>query len=611
MQIPLALLELEMSRAMIVGLTVVLLLVGFTLLRMLAKRWIIVKPDEIAVFAGRKYKYTYPDAHGNAVEGVRGFRVVQGGSGFQWPILEKVTFCSIAGFQVPIAEEAIPNKDNVPINIRGVATCRISTAPEDLNNALSNFLGKTEDERDSFIAEILKGHIRAVIGQLDINELLRERQAFNSRVTNECSGDLKRIGISLDNLVIQEVRDAEGYIDALGKQAVALAKRDAEIATALAMRDTEIQKSNAVREASETKAKNDAKIAEANRNKDLQVAQFKTDTEKARASAESSYAIANADQQKQVKVREAERDAAAAEANTAVQEKEAMRKQRELEASVIVAAEADRRAAVIRAEADQRVAQIHAEETVLKADGDRRATITSAEAEAQKIRQIADAQASATRAVGLAKADADRAELEARAAGERAQLEAVAAGERASLLAKAEGERLLLLAKAEGVEKMNKALDQMTESARLIIVLEKISPVIMAAGDAGAKITKEIFTPIGEGLSRIDSIQITDFGGGQTAQTGITGLATAAPTIAAQTLAKAKMLGLDISGLLKKVGLDFDPSKLLSANASPSGLEKLANDLIARARSAGVSDEIINGVLKEIDQKLTPPTDKA
>lgn len=600
---------------------IILAICAAILVRYVARRWIIVKPDEIAVFSGRSYRYTYAGEDGQPVAAKRGFRVIQGGSAFLWPVVEKVNFVSVAGFQVPIEETAIPNKDNVPINIRGVATCRLSTVSEDLANALGNFMGKSPEERNNFISEILKGHIRAVIGQLDINELLRERQAFNTRVINECVSDFRRIGIILDNLVIQDVRDGEGYIDALGKQAVAAAKRDAEIATAQAMRDTEIQKSNATREASEIKARNDASVAKAERDRDLQKAQFKTETEKARAAAESSFAIANAQQQQEVKVREASRDAASAEANTAVQEKEAQRKKKELEASKIVEAEAERLAAIIRAESAKKVAEIHAEETVLKADGERRATITEAEAEAQKRRAIAEAEATATKQVGLARADANRAELEAKAAGERAQLEAQAEGKKQSLLAEAEGQRqsalaqaegrrMFLLAEAEGAQKMNEALAQMSESARLIIVLEKISPVITAAGDAGSKVVREVFQPIGQGLAQIEHINITDFGGGQAARQGLEGLATAVPSIAARVLAQAQLLGVDLRPLLRKLGIEADPVQLLGAKDS-GGLEEVARTLVAKARRAGHTEEAIGRILQTIEAQLpgsaTPP----
>src|SRR2546422_792873 len=96
--------------------------------------------------------------------------------------------------------------------VKVVATCKISPAPEDWPNAAMAFLGKTAEDIKGFVNNILIGHLRSIIGKLDIDEILRQRDTFNRRVIEESTEELKRLGIQVITLVIQEVSDAHGYI---------------------------------------------------------------------------------------------------------------------------------------------------------------------------------------------------------------------------------------------------------------------------------------------------------------------------------------------------------------------------------------------------------------
>ncbi|MDO8482651.1 MAG: flotillin family protein, partial [bacterium] len=233
-------------------------------IKVIASRYVKVGPDEIAVFSGRKYAYKATDGS----VGLRGFLIILGGGRILLPIVEKVEIINTAAFQVDVAETKVPNKENVGVNVKGVATCRLSLAEEDLPNAVGNFLNKTVAERTTFIANILKGHVRSITGNLTIDQLLRERQKLNEQVVSESAPECKRVGIQIINLVIQDVRDEHGFIEALGKQQIAQTKRNADIAVAEAERDTAVKTSTAKREASEAEAQNATKTAEAQKLRD-------------------------------------------------------------------------------------------------------------------------------------------------------------------------------------------------------------------------------------------------------------------------------------------------------------------------------------------------------
>jgi flotillin len=525
-----------------VPIMIVLIPIAFLLvIRFLASRYKKIPPNMVGIFYGRKYKYVDP-ADGKPKS--RGFRIVAGGGSLLWPIVEHMQLMSTSAFQPGIEENDIPNRDNVKINVKGVATCKISSAPEDLHNAAMSFLGKTDADIGNFVRNILIGHLRSIIGKLDIDEILRQRDTFNRRVIEESTEELKRLGIQVITLVIQEVSDAHGYIDALGQKTVAEAKRDAAIKVAEATRDQEIRvaqamaetqkkTSDAQKEAAVVVAGNAVSIAEAERDRDVKRAQFKVVADSETAKANQALAIATADQEKTLKVKQAERDAAEREAQILVQTKEGARKQQELNATVVQVAEADRKRSVIQAEAAKSVAVLQAEAqseaTIRRAEGEKQANALQGEGEASKL----------------------RATLTAKAEGE-------AAIKKQALLAEAEGMAAMkgkvLLAEAEGTARLAESLAKMTEAAKLIMILDRLPKLIELAGEAGEKVARATFSGVAAPLGNIDSIHIVDMGGNGK---GLDQMASIVPNTVFKTLATLKASGIDLSDLAKKAGIDI------------------------------------------------------
>lgn len=520
---------------------IVMIAVAFIIVvRVMASRYKKIPPNMVGIFYGRKYKYADP-TDGKVKQ--RGFRIVAGGGSLLLPIVEHLQMMSTAAFQFSIKEDDIPNRDNVKINVQGVATCKISTAPEDLHNAAMAFLGKEAQEIGEFVQNILTGHLRSIIGKLDIDEILRQRDTFNRRVIEESTEELRRLGVQVITLVIQEVNDAHGYIDALGQKTVAEAKRDAAIKVAEATRDQDIRvaqamaetqkkTSDAQKEAAVVVANNAVSVAEAERDRDVKRAQFKVVADSETAKANQALAIATADQEKTLKVKQAERDAAEREAQILVQTKEAARKQQELNATVVQVAEADRKRSVIQAEAAKSVAVLQAEAqseaAIRRAEGDKQANALQGEGEASKL----------------------RATLTAKAEGE-------AAIKKQALLAEAEGQAAMkgkvLLAEAEGTARLADALAKMTEAAKLIMILDRLPKLIELGGEAGEKIARATFSGVAAPLGNIDSIHIVDMGGnGQ----GLDQMASLVPNTVIKTLATLKASGIDFSEIAKKLGID-------------------------------------------------------
>jgi flotillin len=507
----------------------------------MASRYKKIPPNQVGIFYGRKYKFLTPDGKLEC----RGFRVVAGGGALLWPIIEHFQPMSTAVSQVEIDEHDIPNKDNVKISARGVATYKIETTEESLHNAAAAFLGKSDDELARIVRNILQGHLRSIIGKLNINEILRDRDAFNKNVVLESTEELHRLGIQIITLVIQDVTDEYGYIDALGKQSVAEAIRDANIKTSQAEAETKKKVSDANREADIQVAGNAVQVAQAERDRDVKKAQFRTIADTERAKAEQAFGIALAEQEKTLKVRQAERDAAEKEAQIEVQMKEAARKEQELAATVVKIAEANRTKQVIEAQAAKQVAVTNAEAAseaaIRRAEGERQARVYEGEGEASK-----------TKAVMLAQAEGE------------------AAKTKQALLAQAEGEAakkgMVLKAEAEGTKQLAEALAKMTADAKMILVLDRLPVLLDRGGDAMSKVATSIFSSVAAPLGQIDEVRIIDMGGNGR---GLDQFGSVVPNTVFRFLSALKVQGIDLKPLLTKLGINLEELEQLLTAKSP------------------------------------------
>ncbi|HOW60383.1 MAG TPA: SPFH domain-containing protein [Candidatus Moranbacteria bacterium] len=521
------------SKAFVPGM-ILLVVVGIILaLKYIASRYKKIPPNAVGVFYGRQYTYTGPAPENKKYS--LGFKVVCGGGKVQIPFVENYQEMSTSAFQVEINESSIPNKDNVKVEVRGVATCKLSTEFEDLVNAAQAFLGKSEEEINKFIQNILKGHLRSIIGKLDIQELLRRRDEFNKKVLEESGAELKLLGVRIITLVIQDINDQYGYIDSLGKQTVAEAKRDADIKVAEAQRESTIKVSDAERDASIVTAENAAKVAEANKNRDVKIADMKVITETANAKAEMAKNIELADQSKVLKVKEAERDAAEKEAQTHVQEKEVIRVGKELEATVVMPAEAAKK------------------KKLIDADANKQATITEAEGESKKVQIKAEADKVSQTMEGEGEANKIRATLMASAEGEAAKVEKK------------------LTAEATGTKAMAEALAQMNDASRLIIILDRLPALVDKGGEALAKVGESIFKSVALPFGSIDNIKIVDMGGkGEGLQT----MGSIVPQTVANVVRILKTQGIDLEDLFKKAGVNIGEALSMVADKNAGSEEK-------------------------------------
>lgn len=502
---------------------VVVVLAFLIALWLLSRNYIKVPPNLAAVISGRSRKI--PD--GTTV----GYRLVRGGATLILPFLEKVDYLSLNVITVPLATTRAYTVQGVPVSVKAVANVKIKGDDESLRAAAERFLGMRPDEFHKLVFQTLEGHLRAILGTLTVEEINNDRQSFAQKLTTEAAGDLEKMGIGLDALTIQEISDEEGYLDALGQRRTAEVQRDAEIGRAEALRDSKIKASLAMQEGEKVRLASEADISASTRETEVKRAQFQAEIKREQATAEQAGPLAEARARQEVVAEEVRIERIRTQEQIAVQEQEVLRREKELEATVVKKAEAERRAAVLLAQGQQEAA-------ILTAEGRKQSMIAAAEAESQKLQREGQGRASAIEAEGRAEAE----KIKALGLAEAQKIEAQG-------LAQAKAVEAQGLAEAVAIKEKAAAWREFNDAARLQTILERLPGIIEATAPA--------LKAISEPLGNIDKVIMIDQGGDGNGHGsgGINRFAQTGPTMIFSLLQQLQSLGLNVPEILSQLGI--------------------------------------------------------
>src|SRR3977135_530774 len=334
------------------------------------------------------------------VYGLGGTRVVKGHGTMVLPMVQVCRGLSLELMSFDVApQQDLYTKQGVAATVEAVAQIKVKSDIESVLTASEQFLTKTDQEREGLIRLVMEGHLRGIIGQLAVEEIVKQPEMVADRMRSTCADDMNKMGLEVISFTIKEVRDKNEYITNMGRPDVARIKRDAEIAAAEAERDTAIRRALALREAAVAKASADqervlaetlslAKQAEAQRDLDIQKAQFTESARRQEAQADKAYELqTNVMQQKviaeQVKVQQIEK-----QEQVKVQEAEILRHEKELIATILKGSEIERQRI-------ENIASAEKSRITMEAEGRAAATKLQGEAEANIIFQKGEAEAKA------------------------------------------------------------------------------------------------------------------------------------------------------------------------------------------------------------------------
>ena len=337
------------------------------------------------------------------ISGPRGQRVLHGKTGWKVPLLERVDTMTASMISVDAqTTDFVPTNDYINVRVDAAVKVRIATDDPTLFRAATrNFLYKTTAEISEEVRDTLEGHLRAIIGQMRLTDIITDRAAFSERVQENAKQDLEEMGLEIVAFNIQNVTDQNGVIDNLGidnteqiRKTAAIAQKEVAQATAVAQK-----------EANDAQVASQLEIAQKQTDLAKRQAALKVEADTEKAKADAAYEIQSQIQRRDIERETAQADIVKQEQQAVIKEKEVVVTKQALQAEVNAKADADRYAAEKKADAAlyarQRQAEAEAFERTKKADADKQAML----AEAQGIEARGRAEASAIGAKLTAEAE--------------------------------------------------------------------------------------------------------------------------------------------------------------------------------------------------------------
>src|SRR6184192_3648745 len=250
------------------------------------------------------------------VYGFRAKRVVVGRGTMILPMVQSYRSLSLELMSFDVApQQDLYTKQGVAVTVEAVAQIKVKSDVESILTASEQFLTKTDQEREGLIRLVMEGHLRGIIGQLTVEEIVKQPEMVADRMRSTCADDMNKMGLEVISFTIKEVRDKNEYIVNMGRPDVARIKRDADVAAAEADRDTAIKRAEATRASAIAKAQADqervlaetlslAKQAEAQRDLEVKKAEYLEMVKKQQAQADKTYEIQTNIMQQRVRAEE-------------------------------------------------------------------------------------------------------------------------------------------------------------------------------------------------------------------------------------------------------------------------------------------------------------------
>ncbi|SDK41820.1 flotillin family protein [Natronincola ferrireducens] len=379
-------------------------------------------------------------------------RVISGGGGFVVPLLERTDKISLENMKIEVRTDGALTEQGVDIKADGVAVLKVKSDKESILSAVEQFNtgheARTIEVIKDTAKDVLEGKLREIISKMSVEEIYKDREKFASQVQEVAALDLADMGLEIKAFTIRDIKDDNGYLIALGKKRIAEVKRDAEIAEAESKKETKIKTAEANKQGEQARLISETQIAEASKEKELKVQAYRKDQETEKAKADLAYEIEASKVQQEVEKEKMQVQIVRKQKEIELAEQEALRRERELEATIKKQAEAE------------------------KYSSERRT-------DAAKYKEIQDAQASAEsiKLRGMASAEAKRAEG----------------------MAEVDIIREKGKAEAEAMMKKAEAFKQYNDAAITQMIIEKLPEIAKAIAEPLSKTEKIVIVDSGNG----------------------------------------------------------------------------------------------------------------
>lgn len=461
-------------------------------------------------------------------------KVLIGKAGIKIPFLEKKDELSLQLIPIDVkTSNAVPTADYININVDATVNIKISDEDSKLKLAAQNFLNKKTEYIAQVAREVLEGNVREIVGKMNLEEMVSDRQKFATLVKENAEPDLAAMGLDIVSFNVQNFVDGNGVIENLGVDNIVKIQKNAAISRAESEKEIAKAKANAAKEANDAEVASKTAIAEKENELAIKKAELKKQSDIKQAEADAAYEIQKEEQRKTIEITSANANIAKQEREIELRRKEAEVMEQTLDAEVKKKAEAEKFARQQKAEAELFERQRKAEAEKFEKEK---------EAEAKRIQAEADMFAKTQEAEGIRK---------------------VGEAEAAAIQAKG-------VAEAEAMEKKAEAMKKYGQAAMMEMIVQALPEMAKA---------------IAEPLSTIDKVTIIDGGTGQ----GVSSLGNNVPTILAKTIESVKeTTGVDITEIMKANTYDAKVNK----NINITGLEDTDKDTKNSVTDAVITKEI-------------------
>lgn len=390
-------------------------------------------------------------------------RVLIGKAGIKIPFFEKKDELNLQLIPIDVkTSSAVPTADYINIRVDAAVNVKISDNEARLNLAAQNFLNKGTDYIAQVAREVLEGNMREIVGKMNLEEMVSDRQKFANLVKENAEPDLAAMGLDIVSFNVQNFVDGNGVIENLGVDNIVKIQKNAAISRAESEKEIAKAQAQATKEANEAQVNAESEIAIKENELAIKKAELKKEADIKQAEADAAYRIQEEEQRKSIEI-------TTADANIAKQEKEILLKQKEAE--------------VMEQALDAQIKKkAEAERFARQQDADAELYERQRDAEAKKFETVTEAEA-----------------LKAQAEAERYAKEQEAEAIRIRGLAEAEAIRAKSVAEAEGIEKKAEAMAKMGEAAVLEMYFKALPDVVKNAAEPLSKVDK--ITMYGDGNS--------------------------------------------------------------------------------------------------------------
>lgn len=494
----------------------------------------------------KRYKKCPPDrilvVYGKTSGKGRSSKCCHGGGAFVLPVIQSYEFLDLTPIPIDIRLEGALSQQNIRVNTPSTFTVGISTEPGVMENAAERLLGLDLGRVQELAKDIIFGQMRVVIATMSIEQINSDRDKLIENIFSGVEVELKKVGLRLINVNIQDITDESGYIDALGKEAAAHAINEAKVKVSEKMRDGEIGKAHAERAQRVEVAAAHATAVEGENTALVTVAQSNALRREAEAESDRKGAAAE-----RVKQADAQREAYTAE--ELAETERANREKATQYANIVVPAEIDK----------QKIE-------------------TLAEAEAERVRRTRKGEADGIRLVKQAEADGVKADLVAKAEAMKVE---------------AEGIQAQLDAKAAGIKNLYSAAGNDPDFASLMMIMEQLPTLVAEQVKAISNL-------------KIDKVTVWDSGGkdGNATADFVSGLVKSLPPLHELTENVGVKLPEYLGSLEKST--EVAKNKAKPSNSGGGGPSNLPPAPAQRAAKSQKADKVIRLENGEVSQSPPP-----